>query len=163
MRSRTSPAELAEVLARNSDLSLRRPAKALAAKTLQGIRESQSQANSASTRHTSRVDYKAQLVEILRFRGIQVEPEFKIFKNRRFRADWRVVDAKVLIEYEGGLFMAGKGGHSSVKGILRDVEKGNLCAIAGWIVIRVCPNHIDSGEALVWIEAAIEETLKEKP
>lgn len=111
-----------------------------------------------SKRVAVRRDYKAELVQILTLRGIQVEPEFKIFEKRRFRADWRVLATKVLIEYEGGIFHKGKQGHDSVKGILRDVEKGNLCAIAGWIVIRVCPNHIDSGEALAWVESAIEKS-----
>lgn len=107
---------------------------------------------SVLTRH----DYKADLVEQLRFRGVPVTPEFKIFESRRFKADWRVTDTRILIEFEGGLFASGKQGHSSVTGILRDMEKYNLCALGGWIVIRVCPKHVASGEALRWIEIAVE-------
>lgn len=103
-----------------------------------------------------RHDYKADLVEQFRFRGIPVESEFKIFESRRFKADWRVTDTRILIEFEGGLFASGKQGHSSVAGILRDIEKYNLCALGGWIVIRVTPSHVVSGEALQWIEMAVE-------
>lgn len=104
---------------------------------------------------TPKTDYKARLLSQFAAVGIEVEPEFKIFADRRFRADWRIVDTRILIEFEGGLFHKSKMGHSSVTGILRDMEKANLCALAGWIVIRVAPNHVVSGQALLWIEHAL--------
>lgn len=107
-------------------------------------------------RASPRKDYKAELLQQLALVKIPVEPEFKIFESRRFKADWRVPGTMVLIEYEGGLFHKGKMGHSSVTGILRDIEKANLCALAGWIVVRVAPNHVESGEALNWIRTAVE-------
>jgi hypothetical protein len=102
----------------------------------------------------SRRDYKAELVQQFQLVGIPVEPEFHFAKPRKFRADWRVKGLPVLIEYDGGIFMAGKAGHSSVKGLLRDIEKMNMAAIAGYIVIRVTPKHVVSGEALLWVEQA---------
>lgn len=130
------------------------------------VRDSPSRAAKPATdKVESRRDYKADLVQRLTFRGISVEPEFKIFETRRFRADWRVANTKILIEFEGGLFAKGKQGHSSVTGILRDIEKYNLCALGGWIVIRVTPKHVTSGEALIWIETAVDthHALTAKP
>lgn len=102
-------------------------------------------------------DYKADLVQQCKLVGLPpLEPEFYFARPRKFRADWRVKNLPVLIEYEGGIFMPGKAGHSSVSGIMRDIEKLNMAAIAGYIVIRVTPKHVVSGEALQWIEQAVE-------
>lgn len=108
-----------------------------------------------SVRSTPKKDYKAELLQQLSLVGIQVEPEFQMLATRKYKADWRVTGTNVLIEFEGGLFAKSKQGHSSVTGILRDIEKYNLCAIAGWKVIRVTPKHVTSGEALQWIEGAL--------
>ena len=102
-------------------------------------------------------DYKAELLQQLALVKIKVQPEFYFAKPRKFRSDWKVQGLPVLIEYDGGIFMKGKGGHSSVKGILRDIEKMNMAAIAGYLVIRVTPKHVVSGEGLQWIELAIEQ------
>lgn len=100
-------------------------------------------------------DYKAELLQQFALVGIQVEPEFYFAKPRKFRSDWRVKGLPVLIEYDGGIFSC-KASHSSIGGILRDIEKMNMAAIAGYIVIRVTPKHVVSGEALQWVERAVE-------
>ena len=102
----------------------------------------------------SKKDYKAELVQQLNLVKIPLEPEFYFALPRKWRSDWRVTNLPVLIEFEGGLFHSGKRGHSSVSGILRDIEKYNTATINGWIVVRVTPKHVVSGQALQWIEAA---------
>lgn len=157
MRSRTTDTELAQAIARNPQLRLKRPCGAAGHKDLQGTPESQPQAKDASVRHMSRVDYKAEIVRQCGRAGVpELIPEFCFARPRKFRSDWRVEGLPVLIEYDGGIFMAGKAGHSSVKGLLRDIEKLNMAAIAGYIVIRITPKHVVSGEALMWIERAVE-------
>jgi hypothetical protein len=114
--------------------------------------------------HSPKTDYKAMLVQQLSLVGIEVEPEYKFSPRRKYRADWRVIRQngkdcrrkKVLIEFEGGLFSAGKRGHSSIAGIIRDCEKGNEAVIQGFAVIRVAPNHVVSGIALKWIEEVLK-------
>ena len=108
-------------------------------------------------------DYKAEFVQQCSLVGIELQPEFKIFENRKFRADWRVLpDTKILIEFEGGLFHSGKRGHHSIRGIHKDILKYNLCALAGWMVIRITPKHVESGQALQWVEQAVQRYRKEK-
>jgi len=121
--------------------------------------------------HKPRVDYKSQLVQQCELVGLKMEPEFKFHPARQFRADWRVhfaiwegkrpknphyIPSKVLVEYEGGIFSFGKRGHSSITGLKRDMEKGNLAQTLGYTVIRVAPNHVVDGQALTWIEAALK-------
>lgn len=125
----------------------------------QGVQQNRVQVAQVKSQQAGRVqpkhDYKAEFVHQCWIVGIRLQPEFKIFDDRKFKADWRVADTKILVEFEGGLFRMGKRGHNSVTGILRDIEKYNLCALAGWIVIRITPKHIVSGQALQWVEQAI--------
>lgn len=109
-------------------------------------------------------DYKAELLQQLGFVGIKVEPEFYFARPRKFRADYRVIGSRVLIEYEGGLFNKGRAGvsHAGVNSILGDMEKTNIAQLGGWIQIRIAPNHVVSGQALQWIEAAVELAQTEK-
>ena len=104
----------------------------------------------------SKTDYKAEFLQQLGLVKIAVQPEFVFAPPRKFRADWRVADTRILIEFEGGLFNSGKGGHSSIGGIHRDIEKYNTAALQGWIVIRITPKHVVSGEALGWVIEALE-------
>ena len=100
-------------------------------------------------------DYKTEFEQQLGLVGIQVEREFFFHPSRKWRSDWRVRDTHVLVEFEGGLFKKRAAGHSSVTGILRDIEKYNEAALAAWIVIRIAPNHVRNGEALKWVERAV--------
>lgn len=100
-------------------------------------------------------DYKAEFEQQLSLVGIEVEHEFVFAPPRKWRSDWRVKDTRILVEYEGGLFMVSGGAHKAVGNILRDIEKYNAAAIAGWLVIRITPKHVMSGEALKWAEDAL--------
>ena len=102
----------------------------------------------------SKPNYKAEFLSQLALLKIQTEAEFRFHPERRWRSDWRIKATRILIEFEGGLF-GGKGGHSSVSGILRDCEKYNEAALAGWTVIRITPKHVTSGQALQWVERAM--------
>ncbi len=113
---------------------------------------------SPATPHKPRKDYKAELIQQCELVGLKLEPEFRFHPERKFRADWLVIGTKVLIDYEGGIFSTGKRGHSSVSGIRRDIEKSNLAQICGYLVIRVAPDHVVSGQALKWIELAVAQT-----
>lgn len=48
-------------------------------------------------------------------------------------------DKRCALEVEGGIFRKGGGAHSSVGGILRDMEKYNAAAVMGIYVYRVLP------------------------
>ena len=86
------------------------------------------------------------------------EREVRVCGGRRFRFDyaWRTganLDmVGVALEVDGGVWMRGKSGHSSGKGILRDMEKQNLAVVNGWRVLRLTPSQVCDGELTAWLK-----------
>jgi hypothetical protein len=81
--------------------------------------------------------------------------------KRRYRFDLAIPGLKVALEIHGGAFIkrrdGGTGGaHHSIEGRARDMAKGNLAAVMGWIVIEVSPKEVSDGTAYNWLTRAIE-------
>jgi very-short-patch-repair endonuclease len=72
--------------------------------------------------------------------------EFKFCPYRRWRADFAVVDAKLLIEVEGGVWVNGR--HNRGKGMAEDAAKYNTATLLGWRLLRFTPEMITSGKAI---------------
>jgi hypothetical protein len=60
--------------------------------------------------------------------------------ERRWRFDFSWRDSMVALEVEGGVWSRGRHGRGS--GIVKDIEKYNAAAIAGWWVLRVLPKDL---------------------
>ena len=75
------------------------------------------------------------------------EPQYVFLKDRKFRADFACVAARVLIEYNGGTWSSGAG-HAWGAGIRRDVEKTNRAQLDGWAVFVLTADMI-TGAAIV--------------
>lgn len=79
--------------------------------------------------------------------------EVAAIHGRKFRFDYASTPYKIAIEIEGGVFGRGKpcpvckrksaGAHSSVAGMLRDLEKYNEATAQGWRVLRFTPDQFD--------------------
>lgn len=68
--------------------------------------------------------------------------EFR-FHKREWRFDFAFTEAKIAVEFEGGVWTQGR--HTRPGGFLRDMEKYNEAAILGWRVLRVAthaPDHV---------------------
>lgn len=89
----------------------------------------------------------------MRAYGIECETEHKFHETRRWRLDVAVVGRSLAIEIEGGVWTGGR--HTRPTGFLRDAEKYNALAIAGWRLLRVTPAQVKSGEALSLVERAL--------
>ncbi len=74
--------------------------------------------------------------------------------GRKFRADYAFPQQKVIVEVDGGIYeftftdkkgnrSKRRGGHSSISGQLKDMERGNLLVAHGWRVIHFIPQHLD--------------------
>ena len=87
--------------------------------------------------------------------GLAIGPpvaEFRFWEGRKFAFDYAWPEHKIAMEVEGGLFGNGKNcrlckrpqamGHTSVTGILRDIEKYNHAAVLGWRIVRVTPDKL---------------------
>lgn len=73
--------------------------------------------------------------------------------GRRWRFDLAWPDHLVAVEVDGGVFVGGR--HVTGSGATKDAEKFSEAAAMGWRVLRVTPAHVESGQALGWIERAL--------
>ncbi len=63
--------------------------------------------------------------------------EFKFHPTRKWRADFAIPGAKILIEVDGGVFSGGR--HTRGAGFIKDQEKLNAAACLGYRVLRFTP------------------------
>jgi len=69
-------------------------------------------------------------------KALTLEQEYQFSKTRQYRSDFAIPALKILLEYEGGIFMD-RGGHNSHTGIQRDIDKYQLAQKEGWQLIRL--------------------------
>lgn len=74
--------------------------------------------------------------------------------GRRWQWDFTWPDVKLAVEVQGGIWMR-RGAHNTGAAIMRDAEKSNEATLSGWTVLHVTGEHIDDGQALVWIDRAL--------
>jgi len=102
-------------------------------------------------------DLELLLDEHLRRLGVPPgEPEVRFAPPRRFRIDRFWPDAKptpLAVEVEGGEWSGGK--HGTGVGMTSNCEKSALLAIRGYRLMRVTGGQVRSGQAALWIEAAL--------
>jgi very-short-patch-repair endonuclease len=104
-----------------------------------------------------RTDYKAELVRQMRDADLpEPRAEYVFHESRKWRFDFAFPELKVAVEYDGGVF-DGLPSHSSVSGILRDIEKINEAQLSGWTVIRCTAQTVSGGVALRYIKRAISK------
>ena len=77
---------------------------------------------------------------------IAFEREFKFCQDRKWRADFHLVDKMILIEVEGGIWSGGR--HTRAKGYLGDMEKYNSAQELGYSVYRYSTEQVKSGKAI---------------
>jgi hypothetical protein len=82
------------------------------------------------------------------------EAEFRFSPPRRFRFDFCWRSFGVALEVEGGAWTHGR--HTRGAGFIADIEKYNLAAIEGWLLVRVTPTQIKSGKAATIARQALE-------
>lgn len=80
--------------------------------------------------------------------------ERKLIPGKQWASDFVWPAEKVVVEVEGGT-RHGKGRHSRGKGFDEDCRKYFQLNMAGYLVIRVTGTHIQSGEAVTWVRAAL--------
>ena len=84
------------------------------------------------------------------------ETEYRFYGPRRWRMDMVWVNEKLAVEVEGGIWMKNGGGrHQRPLTFLQDAVKYNTASLLGYRVLRVCKEHIDSGEAILWIKQGL--------
>lgn len=73
--------------------------------------------------------------------------------KRRWLVDFCWPERRVCVELEGGVWKQGR--HLQPTGFLKDIEKYNELALAGYCLVRVTPEMVRDGTALGYIERAL--------
>lgn len=100
-------------------------------------------------------EFEAKLARELKTLKIKFEQEFYFHPVRKWRADFHLIDKKILVEIEGGIWSGGR--HTRGKGYLGDMEKYNAATMMGFQVIRFSTDQVKSGHAIQQIEKMVGE------
>ena len=100
-------------------------------------------------------EFEAKLARDLQALKIKFEQEFYFHPKRKWRADFHLIDKKILVEVEGGIWSGGR--HTRGKGYLGDMEKYNAATMMGFQVIRFSTDQVKSGHAIQQIEKMVGE------
>jgi very-short-patch-repair endonuclease len=76
-------------------------------------------------------------------------------KRRRYRFDFCVPDFKLLIEIDGGIWLAGGGAHSHPLDIERNMRKQNDATLLGYRLIRFTPEEVTNGHAISFTQKVL--------
>ena len=98
------------------------------------------------------IEFERQLIE----EGIGFEREFRFAPERRWRADFRILETNLLVEMNGGTWMK-KSGHNTTKGIQRDYEKSNAAQLAGFVYLQFTERELDNRTAIETVKEFIRE------
>lgn len=92
------------------------------------------------------------MVELMKANtSYDVVREHKFHKTRRWRFDAAILELKVALELEGGIWNGGR--HIRPSGFEKDLEKYNTAALEGWTVYRLVPRMLNQG----WVEKILEK------
>ena len=103
------------------------------------------------------------LFEQLRYCGLKPPvSEYKFLEDRRFKFDYAYPEVKLAIEIEGGIYFV-TGGHKSIQGLQRDLEKYNLATQNGWRILRYTPEQSVGIAASRQIRATVDLIMATYP
>ena len=77
----------------------------------------------------------------------------RFHQTRRWRFDLAWPAHMVAVEVDGGVWTGGR--HVTGSGATKDAEKFSEAAALGWRCLRVTPEHVESGQAVAWLERAL--------
>ncbi len=80
-------------------------------------------------------------------------PEHKFHPDRKWRFDYAWVKRKVALEIEGGVWT--KGRHTRGEGFIKDMEKYNAAALAGWKLLRCTPQDVEDESVFELLKRAL--------
>lgn len=85
--------------------------------------------------------------------NVKCVKEYKFYETRKWRFDYAIIEHKIAIEVEGGIYTNGR--HTRGSGFLKDIEKYNTATCEGWRLIRTTPSKLMSVETLDYISKLI--------
>lgn len=89
-----------------------------------------------------------------RFKGVEIEKEFRFHSTRRWRFDYAFPILKIAVEVDGGVWTGGR--HINPAGYINDMEKLNNAAAMGWLVLRITTDDRFANKTYELIKQTIE-------
>jgi hypothetical protein len=94
----------------------------------------------------------------------RLETEYQFHPDRKWRFDFCWVwdddessPSYIAVEFDGFMAGGGKSGHSSVSGIMRDVEKLTAAQLLGWRVFRANTPNVRDGSFYTLMGQVLQE------
>lgn len=81
--------------------------------------------------------------------------EYRFHPVRKWRFDYAFPDLKIAVECDGGVFTGGR--HTRPIGYMKDMEKFNAAAEAGWVVLKFTPQQLMTAAAIEAIRSTINQ------
>lgn len=88
------------------------------------------------------------------FVGCEIKSEHIFSQGRRWRIDFAIVDLKIGIEIEGGVWTNGR--HVRGKGFIEDMEKYNAAVTLGWVILRFTPQDLNKITTFETVKKVVE-------
>ena len=95
-----------------------------------------------------------------RFKGVEIEKEFRFHHTRRWRFDYAFPALMIAVEVDGGVWTGGR--HINPAGYINDMEKLNNAAAMGWLVLRITTDDRFANKTYELIKQTIELRKNEK-
>ena len=88
------------------------------------------------------------------FTGCEIKPEHIFYPGRKWRIDFAIVDLKIGIEIEGGVWSGGR--HTRGNGFVDDMEKYNAAVTLGWVILRFTPQDLNKITTFETVKKVVE-------
>ena len=91
--------------------------------------------------------------------NVDMVREYRFHPVRKWRFDYAVPALKIAVECDGGVW--GYGRHNRPQGYIKDMEKFNAAAEAGWVVLKFTPRQMMTHATIVTLRATIAKRVGE--
>lgn len=85
---------------------------------------------------------------------VDVICEYDFHPTRNWRFDYAIIDYKIAIEQDGGVWTGGR--HTNPIGYQKDLEKFNEAAAMGWLILKFTPDQMMKTSTLDLIAKTVQ-------
>jgi very-short-patch-repair endonuclease len=87
--------------------------------------------------------------------GFDFVREHHFAPNRKYRFDFALLEPKIAVEIEGGIWIEGR--HTRPEGFIADCEKYNHAVLLGWRVLRFTSDMVNNGQVIPMLKQLLGE------
>lgn len=91
---------------------------------------------------------------------VECVKEFRFHPTRKWRFDYAIPEHRIAIEIDGGVWTQGR--HTRPQGYLNDLEKFNMAASMGWVVLKFTPDSQYKTATMNIIRETINTRINER-